>query len=567
MKIKKVKIQNFKCFRDFTINFENNLNIIVGNNESGKSTILEAINLALSGYLNGKSIKNDFSEYLFNKECEKEYLKSIENNNPIPLPSIIIEIYFSECNDGNFKGTQNLDKSDDFGIRYKIEFDEKYNSCYEELIKNQKDKIKTIPIEYYQVSLYDFADNIRFTREIPLKSFLIDSSDNKFQNGSDICITRIIEENLNDEERIELLQEYRKLKEDFGNDNIIQKINSKYNENEDSENKKLSNKKLSISIDLSTRNAWNSLLMTYFNDIPFHQVGKGEQCIIKTILALLSERLKNVGVLLIEEPESHLSYSKMNELIQKIEEHINESGKQIIITTHSNFVSNKLGLNNLILLNEQKTTTFKNLSIETQDFFKKLPNYDTLRLILCKKAILVEGASDELIVQKAYSDKYKKLPIKDGIDIITAGGLTFLNFLEIANQINKKIKVITDNDGDIESLKEKYEKYENYTKSIYYDKQINKKENFNITESDIITEKDTRSEKIKKISKSFNYNTLEPCLLRDNSITKLNEIFGTNYINELELLKYMYNNKTTCAIKIFETKEEIKIPYYIMEAI
>lgn len=46
MYIKKVKIQNFKCYREFEIELNDGLNIVVGNNDAGKSTILEAINLA-----------------------------------------------------------------------------------------------------------------------------------------------------------------------------------------------------------------------------------------------------------------------------------------------------------------------------------------------------------------------------------------------------------------------------------------------------------------------------------------------------------------------------------------
>ena len=49
MFIRKVKIHNFKCYRDFEITLEEGLNIVVGDNEAGKSTILEAINLALTG--------------------------------------------------------------------------------------------------------------------------------------------------------------------------------------------------------------------------------------------------------------------------------------------------------------------------------------------------------------------------------------------------------------------------------------------------------------------------------------------------------------------------------------
>lgn len=44
MAIQKIKISNFKCFKGlFEIELNKGLNILVGNNETGKSTILEAI--------------------------------------------------------------------------------------------------------------------------------------------------------------------------------------------------------------------------------------------------------------------------------------------------------------------------------------------------------------------------------------------------------------------------------------------------------------------------------------------------------------------------------------------
>ena len=58
---------------------------------------------------------------------------------------------------------------------------------------------------------------------------------------------------------------------------------------------------------------------------------------------------------------------------------------------YMNFVANKLALKNLILLNGKKTLRLNDLDKETYQFFQKIPDYDTLRLILCKRAILVEG--------------------------------------------------------------------------------------------------------------------------------------------------------------------------------
>lgn len=52
MFISKVVIENYRCLRRCTTVLNKMLNIIVGNNECGKSTLLEAVYLALSGYLN-----------------------------------------------------------------------------------------------------------------------------------------------------------------------------------------------------------------------------------------------------------------------------------------------------------------------------------------------------------------------------------------------------------------------------------------------------------------------------------------------------------------------------------
>ena len=60
-------------------------------------------------------------------------------------------------------------------------------------------------------------------------------------------------------------------------------------------------------------------------------------------------------------------------------------------------------------------------------------------MLIAKKAILVEGPSDELFVQWAYKEIYGKLPINDGIDVISVRGLSFKRFLEIANIIKKEV--------------------------------------------------------------------------------------------------------------------------------
>ena len=48
--IKSLTIEGLKKFEHFNIEFDKNINIIIGENEAGKSTILEAINRSLCGF-------------------------------------------------------------------------------------------------------------------------------------------------------------------------------------------------------------------------------------------------------------------------------------------------------------------------------------------------------------------------------------------------------------------------------------------------------------------------------------------------------------------------------------
>lgn len=543
MFIRKVKIHNFKCYKDFEITLEEGLNIIVGDNEAGKSTILEAINLALSGIINGKSIWNEISQYIFNKEIVDAYIESVDTA-PMALPDITIEIFFGGSENPLMNGNANSDRDNSAeGFCFRIAFNDKYADEYEALV--QRGNVKSLPIEYYDITWTTFARDTITTRSIPYKSSLIDSSGYRYQSGNDLYLSRIIKGSLEPQDITSIAQAHRKMRDTFVNDPSIQTINKKINQDAS-----LTDKKIALSVELVTKNAWENSLVTQLDDIPFNYVGKGEQCVIKTELALAKRNSQNASIILLEEPENHVSHTRLNKLIKCISEQYAE--KQILISTHSSFVANKLGLGKVMLLDNLKITKFSDLSEETYNFFKKVAGYDTLRMILCKKAILCEGDSDELVIQKAYMQLNDgRLPIEDGIEVISVG-VSFLRFLEIADFIQMKIAVVTDNDGDMEAIKKKYKNYMGENQNDY----------IKICVDNIV---DTGTLKIGE--SGYNYNTLEPKLLKVNGMEKLNRILGTDYMEEDDLRKYMKHNKTECGLKIFESSEDIEIPEYILEAI
>ncbi len=534
MKIEKLVLENYKSFKErTTIEFNEGLNILVGDNEAGKSTILEAIHLCLSGILDGRYLKNDFHQYLFNYEVVEEYLKKIEVDKTTPLPELLIEVYFKSNDElAEFEGAFNSDHNPKAqGIRFEIKLDDTYADLYHDLIHSAEKQI-SIPIEYFHIEWQSFARKAVISRVIPLKSVLIDSSSSKIKNGSDIYLSKIIKDGLARDEQIGLAQSYRRLKQNFNTDTNIIALNTKI-----TANTKISSKQLSITVDLSSNNSWESQLTTNFNNIPFDQIGKGEQCIVKTNLALHHSNQRDKNLILLEEPENHLSHTKLNALIKEIKE--NQSNKQILISTHSSFVANKLGLENLILVDNKRVKCFRSLPPETYNYFKKLAGYETLRLILTKKAVLVEGPSDELVFQKLYMhENDKKLPIEDGIDVICVQSLAFKRFLDIANLLEKKVAVITDNDGDHENnINIKYAEY--------------------LSRNHIFISADDRDE----------LETLEPQFFDVNKhdLSKLRSVinYPSTYTEDAKIISYMINQKTEWALKLFESDVVLEYPSYI----
>lgn len=527
--IQSIYIQNFKIFESFRLDLNADLNILVGNNEAGKSTILEAIALVLTKRIGGRNIEGELSAFLFNKKCADQYLTDLRNGKNPPLPSIVIEAYLSETKELAFlKGSNNTKKSDEVGVRLEIAFNEDYKEEYASLLADASEK-KLIPAEYYKINWYSFANNAITSRSLPINIFSIDATSIRLQSGTDYYIQNLVSENLTPKERVALAVAYRKLKESFSEEPSIQGINKNLSKGA------ITEKDVTITIDVSQKTNWETNLVPHLDDLPFQFAGKGEQTALKIMLAL-ERKVQKADIVLIEEPENHLSYSSMSKLISKIATKC--AGRQIVITTHSAYVLNKLGIEKVQLLHGNKTISLAQLPEDTPSYFKKLSGYDTLRLILADKAILVEGPSDELITQKAFLVRHGKLPLDAGVDVINVRGLSFARFLDLARELKNHVRVITDNDGDYQKrVREKYEEYGSTgTIKIFADADDSAK-------------------------------TLEPQLVKVNDLAMLNRVFNTNFPNTSALTEYMINNKTECALRIFESNEPVVMPQYIKDAI
>ena len=374
-----------------------------------------------------------------------------------------------------------------------------------------------------------FSDGDITARSISIKPSLIDASTIRNNVAATRYVVDIIKDSLTRKQQVDLALSYRLMKDKFLQEGRVAAINKLLEVKKGS----ISAKALTVSLDTSSRTNWEAGVMPQLDEVPMPLVGKGEQNSVKIKLAL--DTSSESHLILIEEPENHLSHTNLNALIEHISSERGE--RQLIITTHSSFVLNKLGVESVLLFGRTKSMTLKDLTQETQDYFMKLPGHDTLRMILADRAILVEGPSDELIVQRAFVRRHGAMPLAKGVDVITVSSLAFKRFLEIAKILGRKVDVITDNDGDLDALRRKYSDYLSEPSiSIHFDHDVTA-------------------------------GTLEPQLLKSNGLAKINKILGKAFATDSDMLKYMASNKTEVALAFFETDEDWVAPPYIEAAI
>ena len=210
------------------------------------------------------------------------------------------------------------------------------------------------------------------------------------------------------------------------------------------EGTRLHDRDLGLQMDQSSGASWEAGVVPHVDEIPFALSGQGQQAAIKVALAM-NRSASSTSYVLIEEPENHLSHTSLTRLVARIEALAGD--RQVFMTTHSSYVLNRLGLDKLRLLHAGKPTAFSEISADTVRYFKRLSGFDTLRIVLADKLVLVEGPSDEMLFERAFRDKHGETPIEAGIDVLSMAGVSLARALELSAALNRKVAGLRDNDG------------------------------------------------------------------------------------------------------------------------
>jgi putative ATP-dependent endonuclease of OLD family len=513
--IKKLTLKNFKRFRNLELDFDNELNILVGGNEAGKSSVLQALDIVMSA--SRSKVDALGLENLFNQECVIEFLAGTRDI--ADLPEMFIEVYIDGLTDPDFDGQNNSKGKDAVGIKLICKPVDEYSAEIKAILK---EKHESFPFEYYSIQFWTFTDDPISPYKKPLKHVLIDSAQINNEYATSAYMRSMYAAHANVIQRNLHGFEYRRAKSKF-RDEILKTLNDTLDT-------------YKFDVRTSPKASLETDIIITEDDIPIDSKGKGRQCFIKTEFAL-RDREHTLDVLLLEEPENHLSHVHMKKLIERIR---TSNKKQLFIATHSSFIATRLNLKKVLILSEEKPaepTTLKNLSQDTAEFFMKAPDNNVLELALCKKAMLVEGDAEFILMDVLYKNAAPGFSTDaDGVHVISVDGTSFKRYLELAALLGIRVAAIRDNDHDYQAnCVDNYKGHASKSIQIFADEDNSR-------------------------------HTFEVCMYQDNKKICDNEFLAGRI--KLTVEEFMLKNKTDAAFKLLEKYgAELVPPAYIKKAV
>lgn len=510
--IKKIILHNFKRFVHLEVETSDDMNIFVGDNESGKSSILQAIDLTARG--SRFRVEELGLERLFNANTISEFME--EDRNMLNLPEMYVELYINSCDNPQLNGCNNSKDIESFGIRMSCHPNASYSKQISQIISHE-DAI--FPLEFYTIDFetFDGTPYNGYTKYI--KSIFIDNSQIGNPHAMREYVHKIYMVKVNENDRINNKHAYHSTKRKFQKESL-----AKFNAG-------IEPYKFCIK-DSSDGNIETDINLEE-NNVAIENKGTGRQCFIKTQLAL-NTSVNDIDVVLIEEPETHLSYLNMLKLIELIK---GSQNRQLFISTHSDLISTRINLKKCILLNSSGTTptSLSGISDDTAKFFMKAPDNNMLQFVLSNKVILVEGDAEFILMEAMYKRVTQKELSKSGIGVIAVDGKCFKRYFEISKLLGIKVAVITDNDTN----------YKDNINGIYNDCVTNNIQVFSDTDNQRYT--------------------FEVCIYDDNKELLDNEFSN---LKRNTTLQFMLANKAETAYRILiKHADKLNVPQYIQNAI
>lgn len=404
-----LKIKNFRCFdgNEHIIAFNKGLNVLVGENDSGKSTIMDAIKIVLGTTdMNWhRIVQEDFYKEDVNLEieimCKFEDLNEDESG------------AFLEC-----LSYEDVDKKVPcLYLHWRCKFLTSFKPPRPVAnISTGKDGNGTAPsVEAkellrttYLRALRDAYSEMQSGKRSRLSQIMqhvsvVDQGENEYQEGKDIhrlSIAGIADlsnkllahhpalDSIN-REMTTILQEKMLLKKD----NIKTRLEVAGANSNRLQKEMALLEKLDLAVD---KNAGEMC----------GKVGLGTSNIMSMACELLlhkeAEGENKSSFLLIEEPEAHIHAQRQLKLIQSLENESEKGNRQTIITTHAPLLASVVKLSNIIIVKSGEAYSlaegYTELDGDDYIFLEKYLDATKANLFFARSVIIVEGPGEALLL-------------------------------------------------------------------------------------------------------------------------------------------------------------------------
>ncbi len=437
------------------LKFNQGLNLLVGENDSGKTAIVDAIKYTILT----QSYEN------LRVELEDFHIPVGESDEDKRAPDLRIECIFrgfSDLEAKNFLEWLGMEKNSDEIYEYYLKVfliaKRKGNQIYYDIKAGSDQEGKALNGEARSL--------LRTTYLKPLRD-----AEKEMASKRNSRLSQILESH-----------EAFKGKEEHYLYEIIQEANGKvknYFKGRDTSGEELTDqegKKLleQINVYLESFAGENKMLSSDFNISPLRLknilerlnleliesksgLGSHNLLFIATELLLLKrENYQGLKLALVEEIEAHLHVQAQMRLIDFLQQEVENSNLQLIMTTHSTDLASKVNLSNLIICKDGAAFPmgyeYTELSQGDYLFLERFLDSTKANLFFAQGVILVEGDAENLLIP-TIADIIEKPLSKYGVSIVNVGNTAFLRYSRIFKRKNPEIgslkipvAAITDND-------------------------------------------------------------------------------------------------------------------------
>ena len=470
MYLEQFKIKNFRTIDDLSLTFNKGLNILIGENNSGKTAIVDALRICI-GYGNlRRDIYVKESDFHFQRNIISEAATEIEFHLYFKIENPQEKGWFIELLNAYEDGREDLQ------MHFKFYTEEKNG------IKKLKYKVwgganegqlvsPDVLSLLYHVHLDALRDAEHFLRPVKgnklgqlYSNIQIDTNpvDDK-QKKKDLASRVHTAVNSDEEWQTHLQSGKYKINEHLNETSFTgkeQKIEVDFLPYDFT--KLVENLKIQMPLYSEALLEGNPTQQKHF-ELTQNGLGYNNLVYTATVLGDLQQRKKldkeSYAALLIEEPEAHLHPQLQNLFFNYLNKLDKEQGFQLFVTSHSPTITAKAELKSVIVLQNPSNTVHalslqhSGLQPKNQTYLEKFLDVTKSQLFFANGVILVEGISEALLM-KVFSRKVGETYDieKTGIEIVNINGVGFDHFANLFNnpEATKNLKtrcaLITDDD-------------------------------------------------------------------------------------------------------------------------